>query len=306
MSHLSANGRIRDASAGHPGGINPDGTRRQRSMISRVREIFIDWNGCAKAIGRKASRKELAEMPGSLTSDQLHSYREDGFVKPIRAFSPERAVELRENIERIERECADADKPIDINQYFRVNGQIVIPLLYEMTRTEAVLDAIESVLGPNLLVWSCELFIKEAGSEKIVSWHQDMTYWGMGGSDKQATAWIAITNVPEEAGCMRFRARVSQAAAGSPHRQVFRGQSAFARAGSCGRRRRGRRGARRSRSGRDVHAPRQNFSCVRTQPVFRQADRCRYPICCAGLGTLGERPRLCDPCARGRTSAGTG
>lgn len=143
-------------------------------------------------------------MPGSLTSDQLHSYREDGFVKPIRAFSPERAVELRENIERIERECADADKPIDINQYFRVNGQIVIPLLYEMTRTEAVLDAVESVLGPNLLVWSCELFIKEAGSEKIVSWHQDMTYWGMGGSDKQATAWVAITNVSEEAGCMRF------------------------------------------------------------------------------------------------------
>ena len=140
-------------------------------------------------------------MPGSLTSDQLHSYREDGFVKPIRAFSPERAVELREDIERIERECADS---VDINQYFRVNGQIVIPLLYEMTRTEAVLDAIESVLGPNLLVWSCELFIKEAGSEKIVSWHQDMTYWGMGGSDKQATAWIAITNASEEAGCMRF------------------------------------------------------------------------------------------------------
>ena len=140
-------------------------------------------------------------MPGSLTSDQLHSYREDGFVKPIHAFSPERAVELREDIERIERECADS---VDINQYFRVNGQIVIPLLYEMTRTEAVLDAVESVLGPSLLVWSCELFIKEAGSEKIVSWHQDMTYWGMGGSDKQATAWIAITNVSEEAGCMRF------------------------------------------------------------------------------------------------------
>ena len=143
-------------------------------------------------------------MPGSLTSSQLGSYHEDGFVKPIRAFSPERAVELREEIERIERQCTNADKPIDINQYFRVNGQIVIPLLYEITRTEAVLNAVESVLGPNLLVWSCELFIKEAASEKIVSWHQDMTYWGMGGSDKQATAWIAITNVSEEAGCMRF------------------------------------------------------------------------------------------------------
>ena len=116
-------------------------------------------------------------MPGSLTSDQLKSYHEDGFVKPIRAFSPERALEIRKDIEQIERECAEADKPVDINQYFRVNGQIVIPLLYEITRTEPVLDAVESVLGPNLLAWSCELFIKDAGSEKIVSWHQDMTYW---------------------------------------------------------------------------------------------------------------------------------
>ena len=77
-------------------------------------------------------------------------------------------------------------------------------LLYEITQTEAVLDAIKSMLGPNLLARYCELFIKDAGSEKIVSWHQDMTYWGMGGSDKQATAWTAITNVSEEAGCMRF------------------------------------------------------------------------------------------------------
>ena len=171
---------------------------------SGVREIFVDWIGSAFATACRANCQGLAEMPGSLTSDQLKSYHEDGFVKPIRAFSSERALEIRKDIEQIERECAEADKPVDINQYFRVNGQIVIPLLYEITRTEPVLDAVESVLGPNLLAWSCELFIKDAGSEKIVSWHQDMTYWGMGGSDKQATAWIAITNVSEEAGCMRF------------------------------------------------------------------------------------------------------
>ena len=60
------------------------------------------------------------------------------------------------------------------------------------------------LLGPNILVWSVELFIKEPGSSKIVSWHQDLTYWGMGETDKEVTAWIALSNVNIESGCMRF------------------------------------------------------------------------------------------------------
>lgn len=143
-------------------------------------------------------------MSGSLTSEQLDSYSKNGFVKPIRVFSREEASELRTRIEALERREVAGGLPQDIQQYFRVNGQIVIPLLFEIASAKSILDAIESVLGPNLLVWSCELFIKEAGSEKIVTWHQDLTYWGMGGSDKQASAWIAITDVTEQAGCMRF------------------------------------------------------------------------------------------------------
>ena len=143
-------------------------------------------------------------MAGSLTSEQLDSYWENGFVKPIGAFSRKEASELRTRIEALERREAAESLPQEIRQYFRVNGQIVIPLLFEIASAKPILDAIESVLGPNLLVWSCELFIKEAGSEKIVTWHQDLTYWGMGGSDKQASAWIAITDVTEQAGCMRF------------------------------------------------------------------------------------------------------
>ncbi|MEO0763570.1 MAG: phytanoyl-CoA dioxygenase family protein, partial [Pseudomonadota bacterium] len=60
------------------------------------------------------------------------------------------------------------------------------------------------LLGPDLLVWSVELFIKEPGSAKTVSWHQDITYWGMGETDDEVTAWIALTDVSVEAGCMRF------------------------------------------------------------------------------------------------------
>ncbi len=63
---------------------------------------------------------------------------------------------------------------------------------------------VEPILGPNLLAWSVELFIKEPGSAKTVSWHQDLTYWGMGETDDEVTAWVALSDVSEQAGCMRF------------------------------------------------------------------------------------------------------
>ncbi|MGI9500050.1 MAG: phytanoyl-CoA dioxygenase family protein, partial [Geminicoccaceae bacterium] len=91
-----------------------------------------------------------------------------------------------------------------LDQYFRVNGHIVIPLLAELARTDRILDAVESLLGPNILAWSVELFIKEPGSGKSVSWHQDITYWGMGETDDEVTAWVALSDVTIEAGCMRF------------------------------------------------------------------------------------------------------
>ena len=52
-----------------------------------------------------------------------------------------------------------------------------------MARNPNILDIIEAILGPDLLSWSVELFIKESGSNKTVSWHQDITYWGMGETD---------------------------------------------------------------------------------------------------------------------------
>jgi ectoine hydroxylase-related dioxygenase (phytanoyl-CoA dioxygenase family) len=57
------------------------------------------------------------------------------------------------------------------------------------------------ICSPN---WSVELFIKEPGDGSVVSWHQDITYWGMGETDEEVTAWLALSDVSVEAGCMRF------------------------------------------------------------------------------------------------------
>ncbi|MEM6461754.1 MAG: phytanoyl-CoA dioxygenase family protein [Pseudomonadota bacterium] len=143
-------------------------------------------------------------MDHALRHEEIAHYRDHGYVKPIRVFSDQQAAALRSSIEALERDHGAGAGGHMLGQFFRVNGQVAIPLFGKIAATPTILDAVESILGPDLLVWSCELFIKEAGSRKVVSWHQDLTYWGMGETDDEVTAWIAISDVSEAAGCMRF------------------------------------------------------------------------------------------------------
>ena len=142
-------------------------------------------------------------MP-ALTPDQYATYQRDGYLAGVPVFDARQAVALRAEIEAIERDHPDGIAGMPVGRFMRVNGHVVIPLLAGLARTPGILDAVESILGPNLLAWSVELFIKEPGQKKIVSWHQDLTYWGMGETDDEVTAWVALTDVTVEAGCMRF------------------------------------------------------------------------------------------------------
>lgn len=140
----------------------------------------------------------------ALTADQHDQYSRDGFIAGVPVFDRTTVARLRSEIEALETRHAQGAGGYDLNQFFRVNGHVVIPILADLARTPAILDAAESVLGPNLLAWSVELFIKEPGSTKTVSWHQDITYWGMGETNEEVTAWVALSDVSVEAGCMRF------------------------------------------------------------------------------------------------------
>ncbi|MFC3612274.1 phytanoyl-CoA dioxygenase family protein [Lutimaribacter marinistellae] len=143
-------------------------------------------------------------MAGGLTHEAVARYKHDGFLSGLRVFSEEEARTIRSEIETLEAMHREGAGEHELEQFFRVNGQIVIPLLADLARRPEILDTVEGILGPDLLVWSVELFIKEPGSSKTVSWHQDITYWGMGETDEEVTAWIALSDVSVEAGCMRF------------------------------------------------------------------------------------------------------
>ena len=56
---------------------------------------------------------------------------------------------------------------------------LLVPWLEALVRHPKVLDAVEDIIGPNILAWGSGFFTKGAHDPSFVSWHQDSTYWGL-------------------------------------------------------------------------------------------------------------------------------
>jgi len=133
-----------------------------------------------------------------LSSNQLKQYEDEGFVSPINIFSKDKAKEIRNEIELIEN-----DMPEELDHSGRYNAHLISPLLDEVTHNSKILDAVQSLIGENILVCGTTLFIKNPHEKGFVSYHQDAKYIGLEPLN-WVTAWVAITDSNEKNGCMRM------------------------------------------------------------------------------------------------------
>ena len=133
-----------------------------------------------------------------LNSNQLKQYKEEGFVSPLDIFSKDEALDIRNEIEYIEKKI-----PNELEKSGRYNAHLISPLLDEVTHNSKILDAVQSLIGKNILVCGTTLFIKNPYEKGFVSYHQDAKYIGLE-PHNWVTAWVAITDSNEENGCMRM------------------------------------------------------------------------------------------------------
>lgn len=153
-------------------------------------------------------------MPKHLSEVQVAGFHRDGFCFPLRALSAEEALGYRRRLEAYERTTGE---PIHSNYRHKVH--LLFTWANELVHHPRILDVVEDVLGPNLLCWTTNFFIKEANTPDFVSWHQDATYWGLS-SDEVVTAWVAFSDAPVESGAMKFWPG-SQRREQIPHRDTF-------------------------------------------------------------------------------------
>jgi len=134
----------------------------------------------------------------TLSTATVERYRRDGFYFPVPVLSPGEANEYRRRLEAVEAEHGGT-----LTAEIRQKPHLLFTWLADLVRHPAILDAVEDVLGPNLLVWSTSFFIKGPRDSTFVSWHQDATYWGLSEPDV-VTAWVAITDATVDNGAMRM------------------------------------------------------------------------------------------------------
>ena len=136
-------------------------------------------------------------MPRLLSPSEVESYRSEGFVSPVRVMSAADAHRYRRALEAHE---ARVGTPLQGN--FRHKTHLLFTWADELVHHPMILDAVEDAIGPDILCWTTNFFIKEANSPGFVSWHQDSTYWGLD-PDEVITAWVAFTEVTPENGYMQ-------------------------------------------------------------------------------------------------------
>src|SRR4030088_2767715 len=78
---------------------------------------------------------------------------------------------------------------------------VFLPWVDALVRHKRILDAVEDLIGPDILVYTATWFIKEAQSPTFAAWHQDATYFGLD-PHEHVTAWVALSDASAEAGCM--------------------------------------------------------------------------------------------------------
>jgi chlorinating enzyme len=136
-------------------------------------------------------------MSGSLVDPQIASYHRNGFLYPLPALDPGEAASVRRHIEAFEQASG-----LTAGHVIRNKGHLKLIRLYELIFHPRILDAVESVLGPDILCWGSSLFVKEAADPAFVAWHQDSYYWGLE-PDDVVSAWIALAPSTIENGAMR-------------------------------------------------------------------------------------------------------
>jgi len=135
-------------------------------------------------------------MPKVLTQEQIEHYDTQGYLFPLPAVSPERARAMRDKLDAFQ-----AESGMSMND-LHFKAHLLFTWSYQLSREPVLLDVMEDLLGPNLLVFASKFWIKGARDGSYVSWHQDSAYFGLD-PHELVTAWVALTDANCENGCMK-------------------------------------------------------------------------------------------------------
>ncbi len=135
-------------------------------------------------------------MPKVLSADAVRQYQEQGYYSPIPVLSPDEVARYRAELERHE---AAIGHPLDFPE--KSKSYLLFEWADALVHHPAILDAVEDVIGEDILVYHTTTWIKEPGTPAYVRWHQDGKYFFLEPA-LHVTAWVALSDANVESGCV--------------------------------------------------------------------------------------------------------
>ncbi|GLZ31746.1 hypothetical protein Lesp02_39340 [Lentzea sp. NBRC 105346] len=130
----------------------------------------------------------------------MNDYWTNGYAIHETLLRPERFEALAEHFERKLAALPAGERPehMDVPHF-------TDPALFEWLLDDDVLDLVESIVGPDIALFSSHFICKPAGDGKSVPWHQDAYFWrdSIEPAAHAVTIWLAIDPSTRENGCMR-------------------------------------------------------------------------------------------------------
>jgi ectoine hydroxylase-related dioxygenase (phytanoyl-CoA dioxygenase family) len=140
-------------------------------------------------------------MSKLLTDSQIEHFRREGWLAPLGAISAEEAAAGARWVDQYE-----VIHGVNVNKHLKIKGHLAAPWLVELAEKSTILDAIEDLIGPDILLFGASIFAKGGRDGTYVSWHQDSAYFGLD-PHEEVTAWVALTESTAQNGALQVLPR---------------------------------------------------------------------------------------------------
>ena len=149
-----------------------------------------------------------------LTDDQVARYNDEGVLSVPGFLAPKWIDAFRTEADRLTAASTAADfdpERVEMEPNQDPAGKSIrrmyepcayYPAFRDYSEAPEILDAVEQLIGPNLLLHYSKLNMKPAERGSVVEWHQDIAYYPLTNHDSLAVL-LYLDDADEENGCLR-------------------------------------------------------------------------------------------------------
>jgi len=144
-------------------------------------------------------------MSTQLSQDEIQHYQTQGYVIPRYQLEPELLTGLQDALNTLiaNNPGVRPEKLVSAHIEGRndegVHGS---QRFLELAMHPPIVDLVEQVLGPDIILWGCHVFCKPASEGFETPWHQDGHYWPIRPL-ATCTVWVALEPSTRANGCLR-------------------------------------------------------------------------------------------------------